>query len=58
MNRPNPRPGPKSDLPRRLGMYALGLAIGLVLVGVLLQARAGLLSRSQPAQQGGTPAPE
>ncbi len=45
----------------RLGTYLLGIAIGLVLVGVLLSMRARMTAQpappSPPSPQGVTPAP-
>lgn len=48
------RPRSKSPITRRLGVYFLGVAIGLVLVGFLVNARRAMVrsgGEAAPAQQ-------
>jgi hypothetical protein len=49
----------KSDLRRRLGVYALGVAVGLLLLGTIYTQRRQMAARqaAEQAQRQGAPAP-
>jgi membrane protease subunit (stomatin/prohibitin family) len=48
---------PKAQLRERLGWYAMGVAIGLVMLGLLWQARRNAAQIQQARQQPAQPAP-
>ncbi len=48
MSRPPDAPSP-ATVRRRLGLYAVGLAIGCLLVGMLLRLRTIMVPQSGPA---------
>jgi len=52
-----PPPRRKGEFPRRLGLYLLGVAIGLIMLGLIQQAKRAATAPQPAPTDASTPAP-